>query len=695
LKFGKLYFALAILYLVPIWSVAHLPTSDGPSHVYNSWILRELIAGNSGPISRYFEIDWRPHPNWIGHAVLALLMTIGPPVIAEKILFSAIVLLFFASMWWYSGKSVYAFLAFPFAYHQFLQTGFYNFSVSISLYFLIVAMWWKRRESPNAKTIALIAVLLIICYFSHPMSTLLAMGSIGLLWLVTLRGRNARHLLAFVPVIPLLAWFAWQRRPEAVLNAAAFGKRFAALVRIDPLFTFDFRQFQLGYAIFGLLVALLLFTLIRERRRRDVDAFLVITLVLVVIYFFAPDDFAGGMAVSQRTSLFIYLLPLPWFTLALSKPVRVGLIALLSVVAVGNLVYLTSHYRAVDRYLTQFLRSLQPITPETTLLPLLFTREMPDMFIGAYSHLVDYAAIEKHLVDFDNYEAATGYFPIRFKSGIPPIPIYSIEARTAALTIAPFAPRAQYIFTWQLPQYSPIERDIETHYRRVYAVSGARVYRSLSMAPPMAASPMILLPIAGTTTDKQGWRVDQFARNSGPRAAHLVLSACVSSCEVDLPPGDQISLASTEDQLPFIYVYLTSGDIKQVSFSTTVSFGREPLTTIPTVREGDFRRRKVRIANVPFGGMRLNLRTWFLGEGTNLFFIRIVSRDGRILGKKLAGIDPSAFFTEGNLSRLFPEISPREFVDVEIDTQSDDLRVWAFISATDYDLHRIKLYLPE
>ena len=263
MKFGKLYFALAILYLVPIWSVAHLPTSDGPSHVYNSWIVRELIAGNSGPISRFFEIDWRPHPNWIGHALLALLMTIAPPVIAEKIFFSAIILLFFASIWLYAGKSVYAFLAFPFAYHQFLQTGFYNFSVSISLYFLIVAMWWKRRESPNAKNIARIAVLLIVCYFSHPMSTVLAMGSIGLLWLLTLRGRHAAHLLAFVPVIPLLAWFAWQRRPEAALNAAAFGKRFAALVRIDPIFTFDFRQFQLGYAIFGLLIALLIFTLVR------------------------------------------------------------------------------------------------------------------------------------------------------------------------------------------------------------------------------------------------------------------------------------------------------------------------------------------------------------------------------------------------------------------------------------------------
>src|SRR5207244_8626864 len=114
----------------------------------------------------------------------------------------------------------------------------------------------------------------------------------------------------------------------------------------------------------------------------------------------------------------------------------------------------------------------------------------------------------------------------------------------------------------------------------------------------------LLPPIAAARTDNQSRHVVRFARHSAPLAAHLVLSACVSSCEVDLPPGDQISLASTEDQLPFIYVYLTSGDIQQVSFSTTVSFGREPLTTIPTVREGDFRRRKVRLANVPFGGMR-------------------------------------------------------------------------------------------
>src|SRR5437588_6836542 len=86
-QLATLYIALALLYLIPIWSVDHLPTADGPCHLYNSWILRELIAGNAGPISRYYAIDWRPHPNWIGHAAMALLMCVVPPIVAEKIFF--------------------------------------------------------------------------------------------------------------------------------------------------------------------------------------------------------------------------------------------------------------------------------------------------------------------------------------------------------------------------------------------------------------------------------------------------------------------------------------------------------------------------------------------------------------------------------------------------------------------------------
>ena len=61
----RLYVTVATITVIPIWCVRYLPTVDGPSHVYNSWILHELIRGAQGPIAEWFRIDWRPNPNWM------------------------------------------------------------------------------------------------------------------------------------------------------------------------------------------------------------------------------------------------------------------------------------------------------------------------------------------------------------------------------------------------------------------------------------------------------------------------------------------------------------------------------------------------------------------------------------------------------------------------------------------------------
>ncbi len=48
---GRLFLALTLLYLVPIWSVRYLPTSDGPAHLYNAWVLRGLLTGSASGIT--------------------------------------------------------------------------------------------------------------------------------------------------------------------------------------------------------------------------------------------------------------------------------------------------------------------------------------------------------------------------------------------------------------------------------------------------------------------------------------------------------------------------------------------------------------------------------------------------------------------------------------------------------------------
>ena len=689
-----LYVALALLYLIPIWSVDHPPTSDGPSHLYNSWILRELIAGENDAVSRYYAIDWRPHPNWIGHALLAILMSVVPPAVAEKILFSGIVLLFLFSIWIYCQGRPHALFAFPFAYNQFLQFGFYNYSISIALFFLILAVWWRRRDRPDAKTIAIVALLLLLCYFSHPLSTILAMMSIGVFWLLTLRGRpllvHARHLLAFVPVIPLLLWFAKQRG-TAHVGGPPFKERVLSLIRVDPLYSFDLWQFKLGFAMTFLLIVLGVTTLIRERRR-EVDIYIALLSVFIVIYFFAPDALAGGLGVTHRILIFIYLLPLPWFTSRLPQRTFIALFALM---ALGNLAYLLDRHRTADDAVRNLLRAVEPITPETTLLPLLATRQPRHTYVAAYSHALDYIAIQKRLVDLDNYEPGTDYFPIKFREGVTPVNVYPIEATPDQVDVASFAARAQYIFTWQMGRYTPIDYRIQEHYRLVSEIGAGRLYRSYILEPPsIARLPMILLPIAGTAGKTAGWRVDQHVRNAGRSAVHLVLSTCAERCEFDLAAGQTMALASADARMPFIIVYPMRGAGKDLIFSTVVSYAGNPVVAIPAIHENELWRRKIRIADVPFGGAKLNLRAFFFGSGTNLFTIRVLSRDGRVLGQKVEGIDPVGFFTDGDFTREFPQVPSTDFVDVEIDTGSDDLRLWAFITATGFSGERVRLHLP-
>src|SRR5207249_298340 len=115
-----LYIATAFVALVPIWSAKYLPTSDGPSHLYNAYVLGELVRGHDGVLAKWYEVDWRPNPNWLSHIVLAVLLSIVPPAIAEKLLVSGIVILFLGATWIFASAGgeparPWVFLTLPFA----------------------------------------------------------------------------------------------------------------------------------------------------------------------------------------------------------------------------------------------------------------------------------------------------------------------------------------------------------------------------------------------------------------------------------------------------------------------------------------------------------------------------------------------------------------------------------------------------
>ena len=58
-----------------------------PAHVYNAEILARSFDEDS-PFRDFYEIHWRPLPNWTGHLLLAALVRILPARLADLIVMS-------------------------------------------------------------------------------------------------------------------------------------------------------------------------------------------------------------------------------------------------------------------------------------------------------------------------------------------------------------------------------------------------------------------------------------------------------------------------------------------------------------------------------------------------------------------------------------------------------------------------------
>lgn len=619
-----LYIALVVLHLVPIWVVKYMPTGDGPAHAYNAWVLHGLATGTAPEnIARIYAIDARPHPNWLGHAFMAALIPVVAPYVAEKILVSTIVLVFLAGAWLLAREKAVAFLAFPLTFHSMLMSGFYNFSFGVALFAVTLALWWRWKDAPRPLRTALwIGLLIVTCWFAHPMPAVLLIAAIGLLWLLT--SRRPVHLLAFLPIAPLLVWFVLQRGTGSAPAERTASGIAEYLAQCEIVVTFDTRQMMFGRALFALLAVLLIATVVR----RTANVFLLLLAAFVAITFFVPSAFAGGQLVTERMSLFVYLLPLAVITTNWRRPLAV----LLTIVAVANLAFQVVRFRSLSAYMSQFIRNADPVAKNTTLLPLLFDRDTPGSFISVIPHALAYAAIEKELVDLDNYEPATGYFPIRYREGSFTPDIYELEANPGTFGLAGYARHAEYVLTWLMPPDAPVRATLHTHYALVAERGAAQVWRSRLLP---SSSPAVLLPLAGTREPLGApggarWRVDQEVRNDSTAAASLLLSTCgdPTPCAFDLAPGQSIKIVAGSPSARFVLVDVLRGDPAGLHFSTVAR--RVDVDgiaiAVPPAFNRDFRPR-LRFA-LPSTSERLHFRLWLRGSTTALLNGRAITVDG-------------------------------------------------------------------
>lgn len=493
-----LFAALALLCLLPIWTVRLLPTADGPTHVYNAGILLELLTGGDGAprFREHFELNPRLVPNWTGHAILTLLLTVCAPAVAEKLLVSGYVLLFLGGLRYLvravqPGGGWLAFLGLPLVYHWPLQMGFYNFSYSLALFFIAVGFWWRRRAGLTRRGALALHALLALCYLSHLVSHLMTLAAIGVLWLVGRRrerGHWRQHLSILVPHLALALGFVWAQGADPITDRWPLARSWTYFRGLEAICAFGAEQLAFAAAVASLFGALVLLTLLRENVRREgrrlrlrfgeVDGFLLVALLFTAVYCFAPDAASGGGFLPHRLGLFPYLAVIPWLSARWSKAGMAVIVGLLTVATLWNVGFQARWYRALEGEAHAFLSGLEPVPPHARVVALLFDRYGPAARVPVLSHTIGYTALDKKLLDWDNYEAGTNYFPVRFKSAVARPHLLAFYLVPAQAEIRQWRGRADYIYAWKMPPDVPVAGRLRQDYRLVAERGGGQLWES-------------------------------------------------------------------------------------------------------------------------------------------------------------------------------------------------------------------------
>jgi hypothetical protein len=458
LPYNTIFFMLLLaLHLVPIWAFTHFPSEDGPSHINNANVIRAYHHPDRAIFRAYYVLNRRPMPNWFSHIVMAELMAIVPALIAEKILLSGYILLLPLALRYVCrtlrpGAESFAFLAFPFIYNFPFHKGFYNFSYSLPLGFFVIGYWLKYHERFALREAVALGGLSLVLYFCHIVSLGMAYIAIALLgiWLIAcdlrhqLRERQGdcqklwqlcrtRLLIPFgvsLPSLLLAALFPVQGDmlefgTTPFLDSLKAFLNMSSLVSLAPGIVWLTRALT---GLFALLCAVFLLSKIVQRRWHRWDGLLLVVLVYVVMYFAISE---GGFFLQSRLGLYPFLMLLPWFAAqAFDRKIQhiVTLTQGISVaIALMLLGIYSTRYAALNDYLREYVSGAHLIEPNTTLLPLVFSytgyaedgRPLASK-VGSFHFASGYIAAQRGIVNFDNYEANTHFFPVMFRPALNP-----------------------------------------------------------------------------------------------------------------------------------------------------------------------------------------------------------------------------------------------------------------------------------
>lgn len=504
--YSGIWVILTAAYIAPLWAFKYIPTQDGPSHLANAVIIHRLVAGEASLARDYYTLNRRVIPTTFHHYALALLCGLFPPLVAEKILLTLLVLFCSAALWFAAGEwggrfDPAVFLAFPLIYALPFNMGFFGWMWSLAAALFGAALFWRYRSSGRAWVYALWAAAAVAIYFCHPLGWALFAAAFTVLstadavaarrrqegerWRVFIR--KLCRPLCLAPAAALAVWFAFTAGAAAPVTRSGVGELLAKLAQLAVLFSYFGWQSPfikviaaVTWLAFAVAAAYVIYGGITGRRPwsgRDLG-FAAAFLVATALYLLFPNAGpAGGSYIHARLAVVVILVAVLGTAGALPRPARAVLWILAPLVALLHLGVITASYRVANRDLAVFMAASGLIKERATILPVV-NPWLPGRFAGVnyLEHAASYYALAGDRVDLLNYEAALPYFPVKWRAGRPPAYNADDKAHTPVIVYNAGEPPADYILGWEINPFGVETRRLLRGYALIYSEGDLMVF---------------------------------------------------------------------------------------------------------------------------------------------------------------------------------------------------------------------------
>ncbi len=487
------FLLLVVLYLGLFWFNRYVPTQDGPSHLENAVLLRDLcLPGNSGA-EQYYRLNVRTGSNLLAYAAVAAFASAVPPIPAERIFFSLYVAAFAAAVYAFARAAgartpIPAVAALPYALTFPFHMGFFNYCLGLAIMFAGWAYFWRRRADLRIRDVVVLNAAAVLTYLAHVVPAVVFVTGLLLLnaWLAISerawrRGTMKARLVVAAALLPgyALPIFFATTYPPTVFSRLPWRDLIWLLVTGSSFRFFSSSQLYLGIASLAVVAAAVTLRALSLRRAKRplFDArggLLLLALGTVALYFLAPDAGAAGSILSPR------LLIIPWpllFVWAGDDFGRLGRWVLLVAATAFALAFwadTAAQYRKLNRELRDFCSGVPYVEDGSKVAYLYFSgwQYRIAVFAGASS----YYALGRDVVNLNNYEADLSKFPVNFAyAGFRPRPedLWPPEE----YRVRKFAPAVDYVITWELPPEQPVAKKLSKFYKLVYSQNRLQVFK--------------------------------------------------------------------------------------------------------------------------------------------------------------------------------------------------------------------------